>query len=722
MAYTSVKITASSSDYQTQMKTLSSEYSVAATKAKLFGSATDSLKAKSESLTQKITVQKNIVQMNREQQQRLTEQLEKQKAKQEELKTKIDAAKEAYAQSSSETGKNSEQSKALKEELAKLEQEFRKNETAIGKTETALANQTAKTNQSKVKLMEMESELERVNRELKDHNLDVFAKACESAGEKIETFGKRMTVVSGGIVAFATAVGKSALDTENDLMAMQGQLGLTAEETEQLKTVAQNLYTNGFGEGLADCSSAVVTLMQNVKGAKDMSVEQQQAIAEQMMTMQDMFETENEELTRTLTTMLNNGVIDDISEGMDVLTVGFQNGANYSGELFDTMREYSPKFKELGLDAETAMAYLIQGAENGAFNLDKVGDAMKEFSIRAVDGSDTTVDGFKRIGLNADEMAGKFAAGGDTASQAFRETLVALSSMDDPISQNIAGVDLFGTMWEDLGKDVILSLADVEGGLKNVEGATVRAGEQVNNSFSTQLKSQFRELQTSLLPLGNELLRLGKDVMPSVKEVIGTVTEALKGMDSETAQNVLKIGAVVAAVGPATTAFGKLTKGVKNVVDGYKTMRDFGGKAATVVKTFGTNALSAGKSAGTFVVNLGKSAAGFATNAAKATASTAAMVAHKTASVAGAVATKSMTMAQSALNVVMSMNPIALVVIAVAALVAGFVLLYNKSETFRNAVNKLWSIIKEAFGKIKETIVGAFNSAKEKIVCKEKVK
>ena len=64
---------------------------------------------------------------------------------------------------------------------------------------------------------------------------------------------------------------------------------------------------------------------------------------------------------------------------MDILTIGFQNGANYSGELLDTMREYSPKFKELGLDADTAMAYLIQGAQNGAFNLDKVGDAMKEF-------------------------------------------------------------------------------------------------------------------------------------------------------------------------------------------------------------------------------------------------------------------------------------------------------------------------------------------------------
>ena len=164
MAHASVKITANSSDYRTQMKSaaaqmkeLSSEYSVAATKARLFGSASDSLKAKAESLTQKITVQKNIVQMNKEQQERLTDQLGKQKTKQEELKTKVDAAKKAYEDEKKATGENSDASRTLKEELDKLEQEFKDNETAIGKTEPALSNQTVKTNRAETALMEMEA-------------------------------------------------------------------------------------------------------------------------------------------------------------------------------------------------------------------------------------------------------------------------------------------------------------------------------------------------------------------------------------------------------------------------------------------------------------------------------------------------------------------------------------------------------------------------------------
>lgn len=49
--------------------------------------------------------------------------------------------------------------------------------------------------------------------------------------------------------------------------------------------------------------------------------------------------------------------------------------------------------------------------------------------------------------------------------------------------------------------------------------------------------------------------------------------------------------------------------------------------------------------------------------------------------------------AQFALNLVMSANPIALVVLAIGALVAAFVIAYNKSETFREIINKLFGAI-----------------------------
>lgn len=60
-------------------------------------------------------------------------------------------------------------------------------------------------------------------------------------------------------------------------------------------------------------------------------------------------------------------------------------------------------------------------------------------------------------------------------------------------------------------------------------------------------------------------------------------------------------------------------------------------------------------------------------------------------------ATKVWTGIQWAFNVAMSANPIGLIVLAVGALIAGFVLLYKKCEPFRNFINGIGSAIKSGF-------------------------
>ena len=67
--------------------------------------------------------------------------------------------------------------------------------------------------------------------------------------------------------------------------------------------------------------------------------------------------------------------------------------------------------------------------------MDKIGDALKEFSIRSIDGSKTTLEGFKAICKNAGVMAQKFTAGGETARNAFFETIQGLKQMDNAVEQ-----------------------------------------------------------------------------------------------------------------------------------------------------------------------------------------------------------------------------------------------------------------------------------------------
>lgn len=85
-------------------------------------------------------------------------------------------------------------------------------------------------------------------------------------------------------------------------------------------------------------------------------------------------------------------------------------------------------------------------------------------------------------------------------------------------------------------------------------------------------------------------------------------------------------------------------------------------------------------------------------------------------------ALKGLTVAEAAaavkaklLNVVMAANPIGLVVAAIAALVAGFVVLWNKSEKFRNFWKGLWENIKGVVKPVIDFIKGYFETVWETI-------
>ena len=81
---------------------------------------------------------------------------------------------------------------------------------------------------------------------------------------------------------------------------------------------------------------------------------------------------------------------------LDVYKRQAQNGLDKNGDLLDTINEYSVHFKQAGFDAESMFNMLINGTESGTFSVDKLGDTVKEFFIRAKDGSDSTIGAFQK--------------------------------------------------------------------------------------------------------------------------------------------------------------------------------------------------------------------------------------------------------------------------------------------------------------------------------------
>ena len=344
----------------------------------------------------------------------------------------------------------------------------------------------------------------------------VMGQAQKAASKTGDAIGKALSAGFKVGVAAAGALTTALVKIGTEYQSATGQIsaatGATGAELESLQGVMENVYGNNYGDSMADVADAVATVSQQMKGLSDGEL---QSVTEGAFALRDVFQYDVAESVRAATALVNNfGISGD--DAMNLIAAGAQNGLDFSGELLDTISEYSVQFAKVGIDADQMFQIMQAGADSGAWNLDKVGDAIKEMSIRVVDGSDTTAAGFQAIGMDADIMAQKFAAGGETAQQAFQETIQALASMEDPVQQNIAGVNLFGTMWEDLGPEVVTQLA-------SITDQAYAAGDELQNmqevkydNLGDALKGLGRQLEVELLPLANELTGFLTDILQEV--------------------------------------------------------------------------------------------------------------------------------------------------------------------------------------------------------------
>lgn len=308
-------------------------------------------------------------------------------------------------------------------------------------------------------------------------------------------------VIAAGTGA-ATSFGTEYKKASNDI---QAQTGATKEEMEGLSDAMKQVYADNFGEDMNDVAEAIATVKKNIGGTDD---EIRQA-TEEAIAFRDTFGYEVPESTRAASALIKHFGV-DAKTAYDLMAKGAQNGLDYSGELIDNIDEYSVQFAKAGLSANEMFNIMAAGYDAGSWNLDKIGDAVKELNIRLVDGSDTTKAGLEAIGMNADEVAKKMSKGGETAKKTYKQVVDKLADMDDQQARNIAGVNLFGTMWEDLGPEVVAQLAVLEGAYDDVSGTMDKINDVKYDDAQSALEALKRKTQVSLL------LPISEDIMPAI--------------------------------------------------------------------------------------------------------------------------------------------------------------------------------------------------------------
>lgn len=496
-----------------------------------------------------------------------------------------------------------------------------------------------------------------------------IAQGRKEAGGLRETWEK----ISGTLGMAGIAVGaKEILSGANDKRVagntLQAQTGMQGDTLEAAKQSMTNLYTDNMGESLEDVAQSMSTVYQ-ITGRTGAGLEQMTRAG---ILLRDTFGYEVTESMRTAEMMQKQFGVSG-AQAFDMIIQGVQAGLDKNGDLLDTINEYSVQFKKLGFDSTDMFNMLINGAQSGTFSVDKLGDTIKEFSIRAIDESKTTQEGFKAIGLDANKMAIAFGQGGETAKQAFQQTINAISGMDDPIKRNIAGVNLFGTMWEDLGYEGVMALANLNGSVE----LTTQNLEDLNNV-------KYDDATSALASLGRTINMGLSGVVGSVVNVVtrhmNDFTAGLQG-DASQIQGIFGgIGLVAGMIGRAIsdnwTWIEPIIWGIIGALVVYNATMGVGW--LTTIKNVGAKALEAGASA------------------------------------QAAIATFMQTAAQQGLNAALLACPITWIIISIIALIAIFyatvAAINHLAGTSVSATGIIFAAFAFAGAAIWNTVIGVLNA------------
>ena len=473
--------------------------------------------------------------------------------------------------------------------LALVEKQLQLTNERYGESSAQATNMRIKLNNQQAALNRVVNEYNKYSQRLDDvraaekettNAADDLADGLEEANDAAgKTDGYTMAkdvmsnLMSDGIEKVTEKVKDMVLELSGAQTAYNNFSAKTGAVGQEYNDAIDSLYNNAYGSDRTAIAEAMAEVQQQTNEMDSSKLEDYTAKA---MLLEETFGYDVQESMRAVNMLMEQfGVTSD--EAFNMLTQASQAGLNKNGDLLDTVNEYSVHYKQLGYSAEEMFNSLQNGTAEGTFSVDKLGDAMKEFGIRTKDTATTPQEGFALLGYAAEaaadqmkdgsesasdsiaDLQSRFAKGGETAKKATDEVLKRLFNMQDKVKQNQAGVDLFGTMWEDLGVDAIKALTDTQGEISKTTDAMEEIKDLKYDDVNTQLTQMWREIETEFvkpvvekaIPEIKNGITWTKANLPTLVPVLTTIAGIITTMWSVT-----KVGNFIAALTSIATPAG----------------------------------------------------------------------------------------------------------------------------------------------------------------------
>ena len=341
--------------------------------------------------------------------------------------------------------------------------------------------------------------------------LEPFKEKIKSAGSEVIALGSVIGAAAGAVGGMALKIGTEFDKASNSIAA---STGVSQDQLSGLQDVMKDIYANNYGENFEDIASAISTVTQNSRRIDPANIKE---LTTNALALRDTFGYDIQESIRAANMLTDQFGISG-TEAFNLIAQGAQIGLDKNGDLLDTINEYSVHFNQIGIDAEGMFNALLNGAASGTFSVDKLGDAVKEFGIRIKDG--TGDEALTALGLSAEKLKQDFVAGGESGRKAFETITDALFSVEDRVEQNQLGVQLFGSMWEDLGSEGVQALTDINGEFNKTYDTMNQIKEIKYDDLGSALEGLKRTLETNLLlPFAEQLTPTVADFVDRLREL-----------------------------------------------------------------------------------------------------------------------------------------------------------------------------------------------------------
>ena len=525
------------SNTKKNVRNLSKDFDVA---SKSIDNAEDKVQAYSKALekgNKAFEGMEKKLQMQNKQFDDLKKKTENQRKQYDDLTDELKKAEKALADMAQNGDKNSsaykEQEKAvkdLKKALADKLELIQKNSHKLQQYSTDIDKTSNDMNKLKSSINELETSFKTMG-----EGTEELALIGENANDSKLSLDNLALGAKASAIAIASIFAKNVYDGaiafDDAITGLRLSLGLAEEDAKALYEQINNIAGDG-GYSLEGVSEAVKLLEQRFNlGAKET-----ESLAQSMDLLAKMGY-ESADVTRFMTSAVNDWGMTH-SQALDMIIAGEQSGLNISNDWLDTLVEYTPILSTLGVSGQEAFALVDEAVNATGMTTDQAMDMVKEFFLTLTDGSTTSKDAFKDLGIDIEDLKSKIDSGSITSVQAMEQVMQAITGVSDETERARLLQEIFKGTIEYGSEGVVQAWTNIETSVSNTAGAMDEAKQAYEESYQA--------MQQDLSNEWNELTQtIGSGVLPTLTKVIdfaGKIVESMGLIPFATTATFTKMG------------------------------------------------------------------------------------------------------------------------------------------------------------------------------------